>query len=141
MKFKKCKFCGQSFMPHATGQKHCTGVCFFRDKTQSQDKQEVIKKSRSQAVFETQAKKKLKKNFDLKWFLWCEKCKETGHDKYDVHHIIYRSEEPDHENLHHLDNLIVLCRPCHDEAHRHKHERRRDIAEIRQLDRLFKKVK
>ena len=43
-------------------------------------------------------------------FVPCEHC---GKKAVDIHHIIYRSQGGKDE----IDNLIALCRKCHDMAH------------------------
>ena len=47
---------------------------------------------------------------------YCEACGRGGRvDKggFDIHHIIYKSQGGKDE----IDNLILLCRRCHDMAH------------------------
>jgi len=43
-------------------------------------------------------------------FIPCEHC---GKKAVDIHHIIYRS----HGGADNIENLIALCRKCHDMAH------------------------
>ena len=43
-------------------------------------------------------------------FVPCEHC---GKKAVDIHHIVYRSQGGKDE----IDNLIALCRKCHDMAH------------------------
>lgn len=56
-------------------------------------------------------------------YLRCERCKTTSSQLWDVHHIVYRSEAPKHENLHNPANLILLCRLCHGFMHSKKSNR------------------
>lgn len=71
-------------------------------------------------------------------FLFCMRCKKnTCGLKFEVHHIIYRSEQPKHKNLHHLDNLIILGSECHKWYH-DKKDRREHLVNERNLKNLFK---
>jgi 5-methylcytosine-specific restriction endonuclease McrA len=59
---------------------------------------------------------------DWFWVYWgyyfCERCKENENDHIlSRHHIFFRSEKPNHPNLHNHDNIILLCEKCHDLAH------------------------
>jgi 5-methylcytosine-specific restriction endonuclease McrA len=52
-------------------------------------------------------------------FLPCEIC---GRTAVDIHHIIPRSKFGDKNKMAQdkIDNLMALCRECHDDAHREK---------------------
>ncbi|MCS7318175.1 MAG: HNH endonuclease, partial [Candidatus Dojkabacteria bacterium] len=52
----------------------------------------------------------------------------------DCHHIVYRSET--RKNVHHIDNLIILCRECHESMHKNKKIRNALIIK-RQLWRIY----
>ena len=59
----------------------------------------------------------------------CEVCSSKS---VDIHHIIYKSQGGKDE----IDNLIALCRSCHDKAHNElikKHELKKIINEKRQF--------
>jgi endogenous inhibitor of DNA gyrase (YacG/DUF329 family)/transposase-like protein len=44
----------------------------------------------------------------------CQQCgKESGEESHDVHHIIPFEEFDDHERANRLENLITLCKSCH----------------------------
>lgn len=81
---------------------------------------------------------KKKKNiiFSEKGYYECKHCKRTDKFYYDLHHIIYRSEKPKHEQLHNDRNLILLCRECHNLFHKNKSIRNKLIDE-RKLNILF----
>jgi 5-methylcytosine-specific restriction endonuclease McrA len=53
----------------------------------------------------------------------CQHCETSTSSRFETHHIIFRSEMPNHENLHDKSNLIVLCIKCHNEFHKHKMKR------------------
>jgi len=68
-------------------------------------------------------------------FHFCEKCGRS--DGYlDCHHIIFRSEKPNHRSIHNIDNLILLCRDCHKLFH-DKKGTRNDLVESRKLHLIF----
>lgn len=46
-------------------------------------------------------------------FVPCEICKNTAHD---IHHIKFKS----HGGNNDIENLMALCRTCHDKAHSNK---------------------
>lgn len=51
-------------------------------------------------------------------YLFCEVCKRSsGFYKLHVHHLIFRSEAPNHENLHSKENLCICCNDCHTDFH------------------------
>lgn len=56
-------------------------------------------------------------NLDEGDFVRCEKC---GAKAIDIHHIIPRSKfgKKRKDEQDNITNLMALCRPCHDEAHR-----------------------
>ncbi len=43
-------------------------------------------------------------------FIPCENC---GRKAVDIHHVIFKS----HSGTNDIDNLVSLCRPCHEKAH------------------------
>jgi 5-methylcytosine-specific restriction endonuclease McrA len=93
----------------------------------------------------------------LRWFeetydyVHClnEECDDPNHAPHDVHHIVARSKAPNSDNLHHKDNLIMLCNVCHGKFHFAKskddHRQARQWAkrwiQERGLNQLFGKIK
>lgn len=78
---------------------------------------------------------------DQHGYTFCEHCqKSNGVYKFEVHHIIFRSEAPKHEHLHNPKNLIILCSDCHNgnknSFHSNK-DKRNYLIEKRKLDDLF----
>lgn len=59
---------------------------------------------------------------DENGYLHCENCGRND-NWLELHHICYRSEKPKHKNLNHEDNLILLCKKCHDWLHDKKDRR------------------
>ena len=56
--------------------------------------------------------------------------------KFETHHIIYRSEKPNHEHLHSSNNLILLCVLCHNYFHKSK-QTRVELVKERKLNEMF----
>lgn len=73
---------------------------------------------------------------DERGFIYCEFCETSNSLRFESHHLIYRSEKPEHENLHKKENLIILCIKCHNEFHKHK-SLRNEIVKSRHLEHLF----
>jgi hypothetical protein len=67
-------------------------------------------------------------------YLFCEHCKTTQTLQFEMHHIIYRSEKPNHKNLHDKINLINLCIQCHNDYHKSKLMRENLICERNLID-------
>lgn len=55
------------------------------------------------------------------WF--CDKCKMNNAYQMQIHHIVFRSEKPQHKHLHDRKNLIDLCQKCHMDFHDDKSSR------------------
>jgi predicted HNH restriction endonuclease len=72
-------------------------------------------------------------NHDYKY---CEMCGVSGCHRYEVHHIVYRSEKPNHKELNNHKNLILLCVNCHKKLHKDK-KLRNGIVKKRDLEKLF----
>jgi|TARA_Y100000310_G_scaffold125845_1_gene124587 predicted HNH restriction endonuclease len=82
---------------------------------------------------------KYKKDFIKKHeYLFCEFCtvNANGTPRFETHHIVYASEAPNHENLHHKRNLILLCCRCHKYFHASK-KNRDTLVKERKLEELF----
>lgn len=59
--------------------------------------------------------------------------------RIETHHIMYRSEVPNHPSLHHPQNLLLVCRKHHSWLHEKK-DRRKTIVLSRNLHKLFPDV-
>lgn len=73
--------------------------------------------------------------FNYFGYSFCEQCGITTKN-LDVHHIVFRSEKPDHPMIHNERNLILVCRKCHNRFHDHKGFRN-DLVLKRSLNDLF----
>lgn len=77
--------------------------------------------------------------------IYCQNCHSFNCTFYSVHHIVFRSEKPNHPKLHDKINLIHVCEICHNEFHRIKSSRnklieQRGLVEIFGNDILFTKA-
>lgn len=72
-----------------------------------------------------------------KGWLVCQRC---GRDLEGLavhcHHIVFRSEKPNHEFLHDKRNLVIVCPECHEWYHESKGNRDQIVAD-RKLNLLF----
>jgi len=73
---------------------------------------------------------------EFKGYVYCEFCNSSNSFKFHSHHIIFRSEKPNHVNLHDKENLIIVCDKCHEIFHNEKSLRNR-LVEDRKLYKLF----
>jgi len=70
----------------------------------------------------------------------CENCNTSNSLRWEVHHIVYRSEAPKHENINNECNLIFLCIQCHNDFHSKK-SNRDGLVKERALWKLFPELK
>ena len=70
-------------------------------------------------------------------YIYCQHCKRSNAFKFHCHHIMFRSEKPNHKNLHNRLNLLILCDTCHSDFHNNKPLRNKYIID-RNLKELFK---
>jgi len=73
-------------------------------------------------------------------YYFCQHCKTNNSLRWETHHIIARSKEPKHSQLHNKKNLIRLCLTCHKKFHQSKLLTQLYIKK-RGLRRLFKEEK
>lgn len=69
-------------------------------------------------------------------YIFCQNCGTSKSFKFEVHHIIFRSEKPNHPEIHNKLNLLIVCRSCHNNFHGKKELRNR-LVESRKLKELF----
>lgn len=70
-------------------------------------------------------------------YLYCQKCGQNHCGfKFETHHIVFRSEAPDHPMLHSKRNLIIVGSDCHRDFHRDKSNRNKLVVD-RDLETLF----
>jgi len=73
----------------------------------------------------------------LRQYIFCQHCNRSDSTLFETHHLVFRSERPKHKNLHHIDNLIILRKECHDNFHAHKRKARAKYVIDRNLTKLF----
>ena len=157
---KKCKVCEKSFNPHTSLDKFCSSVCrvnYHKSKrARNWTKQQVEKRigennpAYRNGFYTSTAKrdyspefiknsKEIKKEMiDDVGYLYCQYTGRSDSLKHETHHIIFRSEKPNHPHLHSKMNLIVVGIEAHNEFHKHKWIRNK-IVKDRGLDAIFGK--
>lgn len=70
-------------------------------------------------------------------YIFCQTCNTTSSFKFHCHHIMFRSEKPNHPMLHHKRNLIIVCDSCHNNYHGDKEAQRGVLVIERGLIQLF----
>lgn len=73
---------------------------------------------------------------------FCQKkgCGTSSAYKFEVHHIVFRSEKPNHPEIHSKVNLIIVCNKCHNispNSFHNKKDERNYLVEERGLDKIF----
>ena len=69
-------------------------------------------------------------------YIFCERCGRSKAFKFEVHHIIFRSEKPKHPNIHDIENLLIVCNDCHKYFHDNK-DARNKLVKKRKLNLKF----
>jgi len=109
-----------------------------RAKAKGTDKIPVMSKKRKAFNKEYDKQRLLiKKDVVLKNGKEC--CQKCGTDKsimFSTHHIVFRSEKPNHPEMNNPANLIFLCHNCHEGFHNDKRSRNYLVKE-RGLQELF----
>lgn len=87
-----------------------------------------MKQSKDPAILVKNRKELVEEIQDEYGYIFCQKCKQTKCGRnFHVHHLVFRSEAPDHPMLHEKVNLIIVGDWCHMDApnsfHRKKDER------------------
>ena len=148
IKEKECndKECNNVFIKYKSTDKYCSLTCEIKGLKSKvkvfeafKSRQLFLKKKKS-AIFEkkfNRSKNKIKKEvISEHGYLICEKCKTNNSIQFSTHHIVFRSEIPNHTELNNVRNLIHLCYSCHESFHKDKKSRNYLIKE-RVLTELF----
>lgn len=160
-KTKNCNVCKKEFQPYTSLDKFCSVKCRTKNEKNKRARnwksvKNIIGKKNpnykhgltsnftkqkysnvGQRKYLRERKNKINKILNENGFLECERCKSTG-VRLETHHIIFRSEKPNHEHIHNERNLITVCVPCHNFFHKKKNVRNYLIEE-RGLEELFGK--
>lgn len=146
----KCIFCGKIFNRRvfssiAANTKYCSSDCMYahskilrkgsgnpayRNGNRTAGKSDVDSKAkRACANYKD-------KVVESKGYIFCEHCNKSKSLRFEVHHIHYRSEKPNHVNLHNHKNLVLLCIECHNYFHSVK-RRRIELKKFEEAKSLF----
>ena len=141
-KYKKCRDeqCENMFLPYKTTQKYCSYKCSAKH---HKPLKRTPMKTKPKNAFEKEFEKRKKEITQRLINTWgkviCEKCGIDKSISFSTHHIIFRSEKPNHEHLNSLENLIHLCYKCHENFHKEK-KSRNYLIEERRLWLLFDRI-
>ncbi len=158
-KSKNCSFCSLEFKPYTSLDKFCSAACRIENEKPKRSKRwnEVSVSKRmgtnnpgyKHGLAVMGAKKdstgmkrylKIRDEYKAEFIenngsLYCERCGTTS-GKVETHHIVFRSEKPNHEHIHDKRNLLIVCVPCHNWYHKSKGNRDL-LVNQRQLQDLF----
>lgn len=135
-----CEECGKEFK-RGVKREFCSRRCAY-----NYWKKNGIRKEKNNPMWKNGSdggtiKKRYREYLEEKGFnpemTGCEICKDRNAMVYDLHHIIWRSEMPNHSKLHDPRNIIYVCRSCHMYLHRNKRVAREKLVRERKLEELF----
>jgi hypothetical protein len=159
-KLKTCQYCSNEFTPYTSLDKYCSANCRVENmkskRSRRWSKESTQKRiGKNNPSFKSgmyardnkrtdngqkeylRIRNEMRSNMILQHgYLFCENCKTNQTYQWEMHHIIFRSEKPNHEHLHNSKNLINLCIKCHNWFHQNKSNRNK-IVEDRKLYELF----
>jgi len=70
-------------------------------------------------------------------YFFCQESGRSNDAPFSVHHLIFKSEKPNHKEINNKRNLIMLGFTEHKKAHQNKHEWRAKYIKERNLVELF----
>ena len=136
---KKCKECGKMYFSFDTLAKFCSRDCFIKEAKSSRIGKnnpayrngcfcKGKKQNRNGArVLAKQRKEVVNSMIEECGHVYCQNCGTSQSLRWEIHHIVYRSEAPNHENIHNDNNLIFCCIQCHNNFHSKKKSREKII--------------
>lgn len=140
---KICNVCKTEFKPYTSLDKYCSANCRIENMKQGRSRRwnkestEKIKGENNPSykhgnrvigkvpkgdgirLFIKNRNELKSVMMEMTGYLYCEHCG-VSNVRYESHHIVYRSEKPNHPNLHDIDNILLLCVPCHNVFHTKK---------------------
>lgn len=160
--FKVCKLCNNKYKPYTTLDKFCSANCRVENQKSKRKgnrkwtPQQVARRkgkgnpsykhgnrvigkvvsNKSQRAFMKVRDTMREEMKEEHGYLFCERCKINRSYQWEMHHIVFRSEKPNHQYLHHPSNLINLCVKCHNHYHIKK-SNRNELVEQRGLKERF----
>jgi hypothetical protein len=145
----KCKLCDTMFFKVSAMSKFCSRGCFYKDaKTSRLGKGNPAyrngcyqKGNRAGMLLKEKLLMKIRNRIkegmeQERGYIYCQRCDTSNSMKWELHHIVFRSEAMKHKNLHNERNLILCCMKCHNEFHKHK-DSRKGLLKDRRLWELF----
>lgn len=140
---KYCKNCGKIYKrPLNKAKKFCSNNCQFEFWRQygvrKRENNPAWKNGNHSNTYKNIFLEDIKKKgIDLEKE-GCQLCGRVNSLAYDIHHIVFRSECPNHPYLNDPINMIYLCRSCHSRLH-YKKNRRKQLVQERGLEDIFNK--
>lgn len=138
----KCKHCLKEFRQYDSLNAYCSYFCKLKSKNPKERGRTDNRKLAdfSDPVYRKAKFEKIRRIMSKHGRLICEHCGTYKVIGFECHHIIFRSEKPNHPNLHNQRNLLMTCLKqeggCHSDFHNNKPMRNPYIKE-RKLDELF----
>lgn len=146
--FKNCAECKKQFFSMA--KKYCGRNCFFKSQKKNRRGKNNpayrngdyvgvssgLPNNGNRNTGAVQCKEYKEKFIDINDHVFCERCKAFDSPRFEVHHLVFRSEAPRHKNLHNEDNLVLLCIECHNKMHKDK-ESREELYKFQKTKLLF----
>lgn len=160
IKKKKCFHCGNEFRPYTSLDKFCSANCrirYAKSKRKRNWTEEQVKKRigiNNPAYRNGNYTRQIKRTFagnrlfarnateieqqmiSDKGYKYCQFCKTSITPRFERHHIVFRSEKPNHTNLHDKINILITCIQCHNNLHKQK-TLRNNIIKERKLNEIF----
>lgn len=139
---KKCPECGKMYFlgKHTSATTVCSRECYSVRRTRLYKEKDhpCYKNGKSVDRGSVACGKYRKKLVTERGYPFCEHCGVNQSIRFEVHHIVFRSEKPRHKNLHDNYNLIHVCIECHNMFHSADgKEARQYLIESRKLRELF----
>ena len=143
-----CGECKKQFTNEKSIAKYCSKECFYKSTKNTRkwiknpnyrnwtrvDGKMVLEKGMSQwKKLRQQIVKEMEEQFG---YVYCQRCWTSNSLKWELHHIIFRSEARNHEKLHIRENAIFCCIKCHNNYHSQKNIRNQ-LVKDRGLDKIF----
>lgn len=146
MLIKNCKVCSKEYVCSNSLQTTCCFVCWKilsmkkKGKTDSPKYKQYMAR-RPKGKKDVKPFAYISKEFRAEYVekhgsLFCEVCGIKNAHKYDVHHVVFRSQLRGHPDMHNYRNLMLLCSECHRKVHRDR-KLRLELVQRRKLWEIY----
>lgn len=135
----KCKECGKMYFALNTLSKFCSKECFYKDAKKSRiGKGNPAyrnglscngKKKGGDRGYSKLRKETVNAMIKECGHVYCQNCGTSQSLRWEMHHIIFRSEAPRHKNIHHKNNSLFCCIQCHNNFHSKKSLRNKIVTD------------